>query len=274
MGQRGRSNLVKEVVVRRDEDLEQLPGLQQCATLTVFPDPASRMVCLNDLATIAAEQFRVLAVRLKSLRERRNLKKILITSSMPEEGKSVVAANLAASMAHDKKEQIVLIEGDLRRPTISQRLGCEYLGGLTEYLKGKLSLTDLVYRVDPQGFHFVPAGRAENDTFELLQSKNLPHFIEQLERVFDWVIIDSTPVFPLADTGIWAKLVDGIVLVARQGKTEKLPLQKTVATLDKSLLLGVVLNGFSDTMQQKYSKYYRYYRSAATRHNNNGHRTK
>jgi len=262
---------VKEVAVPGVEVLEQLTGLQQCAALTAFPDPASRMVCLDDVASIAAEKFRVLAVRLKYLRQRRNLKKILITSSVPEEGKSVIAANLAASIASDKKEQVVLIEGDLRRPTISQRLGCEYSGGLTEYLKGNLSLTEIVYRVDPRGFHFVPAGPAEDDTFELLQSKNLPQLIEQLERVFDWVIIDSTPVFPLADTGIWTKMVDGILLVARQGKTEKLPLQKTVASLDKSLLLGVVLNGFSDSMQQKYSKYYRYYRSAAAKHSSNGH---
>ena len=262
---------MKEVAVPGSDTFEQLTSLQQCAALTAFPDPASRLVCLNDVATIAAEKFRVLAVRLKYLRQRRKLKRVLITSSMPEEGKSVIAANLAAAMAHDKKEQVVLIEGDLRRPTISGRLGCEYSGGLSEYLKGNLSLTDIVYRVDPHGFHFVPAGPAEDDTFELLQSNNLPHFVEELERLFDWVIIDSTPVFPLADTGIWAKLVDGILLVARQGKTEKLPLQKTVAILDKSLLLGVILNGFTDTMQQKYSKYYRYYRSKPKRHDNNGH---
>ena len=265
---------MKDVADIRSEDLEQSLGLERCPALTVFPDPASRMVCLNDIATVAAEKFRILALRLKYFGQRRNLKKILITSSMPEEGKSVVAANLAATMAHDNKEQIVLIEGDLCRPTISQRLGCECPGGLSGYLRDNLSLTDIVYRLDPHGFHFVPAGRAENNTFELLQSRKLPHLIEQLERVFDWVIIDSSPVFPLADTAIWAKLVDGIVLVARQGKTEKLPLRKAVATLDKSLLLGVVLNGFSDTMQQKYSKYYRYYRSTATQHNNNGHRAK
>lgn len=263
---------MKEVALPRREVLKALISLEQCTPVTASPDPVDRMVCLDDAGSIAAEKFRVLGVRLKYLRKRRDLKKVLITSCMPEEGKSVVAANLAASMAHDKKERVVLVEGDLRRPTVGQRFGCDFSGGLSEYLRGNLPPTELIYRIDPHGFYFVPAGPAVDDTFELLQSERLPQLIEQLARLFDWVIIDSTPMLPLADTSILTKLVDGILLVARQGKTEKLPLQKAVATLEKSLLLGVVLNGFSDTMQQKYSKYYHYYRAASASHNNNGHR--
>jgi capsular exopolysaccharide synthesis family protein len=272
MSQRGISKVVRKIAVTGSEVEEVLISSEQSPAFTPSPDPNSRMVCLGNIASIATEQFNVLGIRLKCLRQRRELKKVLITSSMPEEGKSVIAVNLAASMARDKKEQVVLLEGDLRRPTISQRLGCERPGGLTDYLQGNLPLRELVYRVDPQGFYFVPGGRTANNTFELLQSKKLPELIEHLARLFDWIIVDSTPILPLADASIWTKLVDGILLVTRQGKTEKLPLQKAIATLDRSLLLGLVLNGFADTMQHKYSHYYKHYRSPIDEYDDsNGH---
>ena len=254
------------------ETSELLPTFGNCEqlrSLSVSLAANSRLVCLEDHGNVEAEMFRLLGLRLKYLRNRRKLKRVVITSTMPEEGKSVVAANLAATMCRNKKEQVLLVEGDLRRPTLSQRFGWDRPVGLTEYLRDDLQARDVIYRVDPNGFYVVTGGEAAKDPFELLQSKRLSEFIEQVTKVFDWIIIDSTPILPLADTAVWTRLADGILIVARQGKTEKRPLDKALETLDRSALLGVVLNGFSNVLQDKCSKYYNYYRSLTPSSKNN-----
>ena len=253
----------------KSELLQSFGSCEQLRSLRVSLAANSRLVCLENYGSVEAEMFRLLGLRLKYLRQRRKLKRIVITSTMPEEGKSVVAANLAATMCRNKKERVLLVEGDLRRPTLSQRFGWDHRAGLTEYLRDDLPAREVIYRVDPHGFYVVTGGETAKDPFELLQSKRLAEFVEQVTKVFDWIIIDSTPILPLADTAVWTRLADGILIVARQGKTEKRPLEKALETLDRSALLGVVLNGFSDVLQDKCSKYYNYYRKLAPSPKNN-----
>lgn len=223
--------------------------------------PSHSQMYLADNDGILLERFHLLAVRLKCLRVQRELKKVLITSAVPEEGKSMIATNLATAMASNTKERIVLVEGDLRRPSIAVGIGCRPKAGLTQYLTGGVRASQIVYRVEPQHFYFVPAGTPVEDAVQLMQSGRLAELFDQLTKWFEWVIIDSTPILPIADTAIWTRLADGVVFVTREGKTEKRLLQKAWETLDHSCLLGVVVNGCSDTLQGKYSKYYNYYHS-------------
>ena len=238
---------------------EASSSLEQCRCLQPRPAANSRLVSLTNRSTISAEKFRVLGVRLKGLRQTRMLKKVLITSTFPEEGKSVVAANLAVSLAYSNMGKVLLIEGDLRRPAIYQQFGLSHHVGMTEWLKGDLNFEDVLYRLDPPGMWWLPAGTPLDDPLELMQSRRLAELMDQAAAFFDWIIIDSTPLVPLADTSVWARFADGVLLVVREGTTERRLLRKALDVLDRSALIGVVLNGCSHTT---HNNYYRYYTAA------------
>src|SRR5580704_4164691 len=110
--------------------------LAQFQSMAISASPSSRLVCLTDQASLAAEKFRFLGVRLRQLSQTRSLKKVLITSTIPEEGKTTVSANLAISLAQRRPQKVLLLEGDLRRPALSSRFGLRQLPGLSEWLQG------------------------------------------------------------------------------------------------------------------------------------------
>src|ERR1035437_4661412 len=206
----------------------------------------SRLVCLTDQGGLAAEKFRVLGLKLRNLRERRKLKRIAITSSIPEEGKSLIAANLALNQSRSKILKAVLIDGDLRRPELGSRFGFNRsLAGLSEVLRGERQLSEVVYKIDGSGLWFLPAGVTPENPIELMQSGRLQQLLEQLETFFDWVIIDTPPVRPLADTPLWMKMADGVLLVTREGVCERKQLERAVEVIDSSNMLGVVVNSCS-----------------------------
>lgn len=217
----------------------------------------SRLVCLTDQGGMAAEKFRVLGLKLRNLREKRKLKRIVITSSIPEEGKSLVSANLALNQARSKVLNTVLIDGDLRRPELARRFGFRRdLAGLSEVLRGERELTDVVYKLEGTGLRFIPAGVTPENPIELMQSSRLPQLLEQLETFFDWVIIDTPPVRPLADTPLWMKLADGVLLVTREGVCEKKQLERTVEVIERATMLGVVVNSCSSNEHKYYYSRY------------------
>jgi Mrp family chromosome partitioning ATPase len=124
-------------------------------------------------------------------------------------------------------------------------------------------LTASIYRLDALGLWVLPAGRATQNPLELMQSGRLLPLMDQLSEWFDWIVIDSPPVLPFADTIIWARLSDGILLAARKGKTEKKQLQRGLEALEKSKLLGAILNSSTDTAHHDY--YHRYQPLAPSR---------
>jgi protein-tyrosine kinase len=217
----------------------------------------SRLVCLTDQGGLAAEKFRVLGLKLRHLREQRKLKRIVITSSIPEEGKSMIAANLALNQSRSKILKAVLIDGDLRRPELGRRFGFHRsLAGLSEVLRGERQLSEVVYKIEGSGLWFIPAGVTPENPIELMQSGRLQQLLEELGTFFHWIIIDTPPVLPLADTPLWMKLADGVLLVTREGVCEKKQLARAVAALDNSTILGVVVNSCSrNDTKYYYSRY-------------------
>jgi capsular exopolysaccharide synthesis family protein len=229
----------------------------------LLPAPAadSKLVCLTDQGGLAAEKFRVLGLKLRHLRDRRKLKRVVITSSIPQEGKSLIAANLALNQSRSKILNTVLIDGDLRRPELATRFGFHRnLAGLSEVLRGERQLSEVVYKLEGSGLRFLPAGMTPENPIELMQSGRLQQLLEQLETSFDWIIIDTPPVRPLADTPVWMKLADGVLLVTREGVCEKKQLERAMEVIDRSTMLGVVVNSCSRN-EQKY--YYARYGPAA-----------
>ncbi len=169
----------------------------------------------------------------------------------------MISANLACALAHASSEKTLLVEGDLRRPSLSQMFGIHREPGLWEWLREEEQGPPAnIYHLEEAGLWFMPAGSAPGNPLELLQSQKLPALMRQLSACFDWIIVDSPPVLPLADTSIWMRLADGIFLVTRQGTTEKQQLLRGLEALNSNKLLGAVLNS---TAASAYGGYY--YRS-------------
>jgi capsular exopolysaccharide synthesis family protein len=225
-------------------------------SLEVSLPPSSRLVFLAQPDSLAAEKFRFLGVRLRNLQRSRPLKKVLVTSSIPEEGKSLVSANLAGVLAK-RKQKVLLLEGDLRRPVLAQQFGLQGLAGLGEWAQSGMQTVSNVYHLAGPGFWFMPAGSLVENPLELLQSGKVSYLMNQLSILFDWIVVDSPPLLPLADTTVWARMTDGTLLVTREGKTEKASLQRGLEILPKTDLLGVVLNGRADMdAKHYYSRYH------------------
>jgi capsular exopolysaccharide synthesis family protein len=225
-------------------------------TLRISVLPDSRLVAVTEKESLAAEKFRFLAVRLRQLQQTRPLRKVLITSTIPEEGKSTVSSNLSVILARKKRQAVLLVEGDLRRPVLASQFGLSNLRGLGEFLQGDSGLMEKIYYLEELGLWFLPAGPPPENPLELLQSGRMAELMEQLTKWFDWIVIDSPPVLPLGDTSVWARLVDGIMLVAREGTTRKRELKRGLDVLDHSKFLGLVLNNSNSTDQSNYYQRY------------------
>jgi capsular exopolysaccharide synthesis family protein len=230
--------------------------LSQFQSLPVSLPQDSKLICLTAPESFGAEKFRFLGVRLRQLQHSRPLKKLLITSTIPEEGKSTVSANLATILARRQQPKILLVDGDLRRPSLSKQFGLGKLPGLSEWLLGEARPITSIYRLEGPNLWFLPAGRPPENPLELMQSGRLSKLIEQLAGWFDWIIIDSPPVLPLADTSVWARLADGILLVTREGTTKRRQLHRGLQALEGSKILGAVVNSSASTEHTNY--YYRY----------------
>jgi capsular exopolysaccharide synthesis family protein len=235
--------------------VERTDGPSQCEVLNVMPTAASHLVSVLDSESPAGEAFHLLGVRLRHMRRQRPLKKVLITSSIPQEGKSLVAANLACTLALRTQQKVLLLEGDVRRPTQSKIFGLPYKPGICEWLKGERSLVKSMYKLDRPGVWILPAGQATGESLDLLQSGRAIPMMEQLTDWFDWVVIDSPPILPLADTSVWINMADGILLVARQGITQKRQLKRGLEALGNQKMIGAVLNGARTIAHTDY--YYR-----------------
>jgi len=255
------SSLTSSVAPQKAAELplddEHLKLFAEFQSIQLSIPSGSHLPCLTDGESLAAEKFRFLGVRLRHLRRERPLKRLLITSTIPHEGKSMVAANLACTLARKGQQKTLLLEGDVRRPSLSQLFGLNKLHGVCELLQGENSQISNIYHLDGPGFWILPAGNTTDNPLELLQSRRLPVLMDQLNALFDWIVIDCPPILPLADTSVWSRLSDGILLVARQGTTDKRHLQQGLETIDYEKLIGAVLNCSQGSANSDHYYYYR-----------------
>jgi len=216
----------------------------------------SRVVTLTESNSLGAEKFRLLRTRLRNLRERRQLQKLVVTSAVPNEGKTLVAMNLAVCLAKHTDEKILLLEGDLRQPTFGDRLGMKSLPGIGEWASTDESIQRFIYRFNELQLWVLPAGSAPENPVNILQSTRFLELYKQLSRCFDWIIIDAPPLLPMADVSFWSRQADGLLLVVREGHTPKNVLQKGLETLDNPKLIGVVFNDAHEVESAYYGHYY------------------
>jgi protein-tyrosine kinase len=217
----------------------------------------SRLVAQVDPKCLAAEKFRALAARLENLRNERDLKSLQVTSSVIGEGKTFVTGNLALTLAKHSGVRVLVVEGDLHRPALASLLGLIRLRGLSHWWSDREGdIARYVHKLGDLPLWFLGAGESCEQPSQILQSPRFAEAFMRLGGSFDWIIVDSTPVLPTADVNLWARLVDGMLLVVRAGIAPVEAVKKGLTSLDNPKLVGIVLNDALDSGQRKYADQY------------------
>jgi protein-tyrosine kinase len=213
----------------------------------LFADP-------NDHYEPGMEQFRTLRSRLYQMRDKMPLKTIMISSALPGEGKSFVASNLAYAFVRQRGRRVLLIDGDVRKPHMHEFIGTHGTPGLNDYLAGDADERAIVQRGQQENLYFIAGGKCVSNPAELIANGRFKQLLEKLSPHFQWILVDSPPVIPIADGSMMAKYADGILLVVRAGSTAPEVVQRAKGDLKSAPILGVVLNRAEES--KKLSSYY------------------
>ncbi|MGB8523698.1 MAG: CpsD/CapB family tyrosine-protein kinase [Candidatus Acidiferrales bacterium] len=235
--------------LKRFEDL-----CQQCAHPHWHPDPKVNIFSNPALSAIAAEQFRTLRSRLYQLRGSQQLRTLLVASSVPAEGKTFVTNNLAQAIVRQHDRRCLIIDADLRCSRLHVPLGAPPSPGLTDYLLGEADETTVIQHGHEGNLCFIPGGKEVANPSELLLNGRLKTLLERVTPIFDWIILDSPPLLPVADASLLADHVDGVILVVRAASTPTGAAERACQELQGRNVIGVVLNAVEQS--QTYGSYY------------------
>jgi len=229
--------------------------LARSAKMEWKPDLATMLFLNDDDGGRGTEEFRTLRSRLYHVRESMPLKKLLVTSALPKEGKSFTASNLAQVMVRQHGRRALLIDADLRAPRLHQMLGTTSDPGLSDYLQGKNEEFSIMQRGSLENLFFIPSGSGVADPAELVGNGRFKLLLQRVEPLFDWIIIDSPPAVPVSDASVLAKACDGVLMVVRSNSTPFDMARKAREQFPDQALVGVVLNGTHEGAVP-YSRYY------------------
>jgi capsular exopolysaccharide synthesis family protein len=253
---------------------EELPPIKDGVNLdTIALHPwkpsLSSLPTLGDRGE-SIEQFRGLRSQIYQFRDQGPLKTILVSSGMPAEGKTFVAANLAMSLARNENNRILLIDADLRGPSLHSILGAPKTPGITEYLAEEAEIQDILQRNQNRriiqggsirnipNLTFIPAGAVGDNASELAANHRMEKLVAALAPHFDWILIDTPPALAFSDAIDLARAADAVLLVARGATTTYDVAQRAQAAFSNSRILGFVLNAVKNAPRNA-SYYYGYY---------------
>jgi capsular exopolysaccharide synthesis family protein len=225
------------------------------------PDAKRIVSCHTNESTVGTEEFRSLRSKLYQSRDAGPLRKVLVTSALPQEGKTFIAANLAYAIVRQRERRALLIDGDLRWSRLHSFLGTNLSPGMTEYLRGDADELSIIQRGPLENLYFIPGGRSASNAAELIQNGRFKVLMEHLAPLFDWIIVDSPPAIAMSDASLMAEFCDGVLMVVATGKTPFDVAQKTREQFRKPRLLGVVLNRVEPQSTGSHY-YYGYYEGA------------
>jgi len=228
-----------------------------------MPAPTSK---LNPLITNLkphsriSESYRILRTNIQYSTVDSPLKTILVSSSQPGEGKSTTVSNLAVAYAQEEK-RILLVDADLRKPTLHQIFSVTNRSGLTNVLANEQSLEDAVHSTEIPNLHLLTSGTYTPNPAEMLGSKRMNQLLDKVAQDYDLVLIDSPPIMAVTDAQILSTLCDGVIMVLNYGKVKRDVAKKALEQLAhvNAKVLGVVIN--NKTYTGKDSGYYYYYGS-------------
>jgi succinoglycan biosynthesis transport protein ExoP len=211
--------------------------------------------------TFAAEQYQNLRLKVERLQQTRGVRVVAVTSPGTSDGKTLTSINLAAALARGPGAKVLLIDADLRRPSVGSQLGLADAGdGLAGALGGESrGLAAVVRRVDGlHGLAVVPAGAPTHDVHELLRSARFEQLLHEARGAYDFVVLDTPPLVPVCDAAVMSRLVDGLLVVVAAHETTRKQLGEALSLLDESKTLGLVFNGDDRSNAKQYDAYYRH----------------
>ncbi|MCB1022753.1 MAG: CpsD/CapB family tyrosine-protein kinase, partial [Acidobacteria bacterium] len=218
-----------------------------------------RLVAITQPHSTYCEEYRSLRTHVLHKSQRQKLQSIVVASVNPSEGKSVTALNLSWMLAQTDGVKALIIDSDLRMPSLTDYLGIETDKGLSDILSGKGTLTDSIVKLEPSGLHLLPGGEARHDVAELISGPKFKEILREAREIFDYVIIDAPPLGIFTDATVLINHADGAILVVRAGRTKYTAVDRVLESLPKDRMMGVVLNQSDEVLSE--SNYgYGYYK--------------
>jgi capsular exopolysaccharide synthesis family protein len=245
-----------EAIIPADYGLE--PRDQAAAPDRFGNGAHGKLVVMEGVPAAAIEQYRRLAASLHHAQTERNLKVLMITSASPGEGKTLTATNLALTLSESYRRKVLLIDADLRRPSLHHIFELPNVVGLSDALKSPTDQKLSVIQVSPN-LTVLPAGRPDPDPMGGLTSDRMRRIIQEAASRFEWVIIDTPPVGFLSDAKLLGAMVDAALFVVRAGKSPYRLVQRALDNVGRDRILGVVLNGVEERVDAAGYYYYGYY---------------
>ena len=230
----------------------------------IFPDFDDKLVAYREPGSIVSEQFRKLRTKLLTLNLPDKPKTIMVTSASEGEGKTLVSTNLATILAQDLQSYALLVDADLRNPSLSRWFGLHNGRGLSDYLTGGSEISELLLKTKIAKLSILSSGTTRDNPVELVGSKRMESLVDELRNRYSdrYIIIDSSPLLATTEPSVLTKLVDGIIVVVRAGSTPRETVKQALSTIDPAKIMGVVLNDLELQSKALNSRYFgssRYY---------------
>lgn len=214
-----------------------------------------RLVAITQPNSNYCEEYRSLRTHVLHKSQRQKLQAIVVASVNPSEGKSVTALNLSWLLAQTDGVKCLIIDSDLRMPSLGDYLGIETDKGLSHVLDGSATLVESIVRLEPAGLHILTGGDARNDVAELISGPKFVEILREARELFDYVIIDAPPLGIFTDATVLINHADGAMLVVRANRTSYSVIDRLLEPLPKDRLLGVVLNQSEDVLEESHYNY-------------------
>lgn len=214
-----------------------------------------RLVTITHPHANYCEEYRSLRTHILHKSQKRKLQSIVVSSVSPSEGKSVTALNLAWMLAQTDGIKALIIDSDLRMPSLTDYLGIETEKGLSEILTKNASLADSIIKLEPAGLHLLPGGEARSDVAELISGPKFKEILRQAREMFDFIIIDAPPLGIFTDAAVLINHADGALLVVRANKTSYKDVDRVLESLPRDRMLGTVLNQSEEVLKESHYNY-------------------
>jgi len=242
-------------VRKKSPSLETKITYQQSKVINIDSDTLrhNRLFSYFD-GNFVSDQYKIIKTKILEKTREEGLNTILITSAMPGEGKSLTAANLAISLARETSHTVLLVDTDLRKPSLHQLFDIDVQKGLSDYLIDDTSISDLLINPGISKLLFLPGKQGIENSPEVISAPKMEVFVQELKKRYPerYVIFDSPPLIESADSLILSKYVDGIILVVEAGKTQIGYVKKVLDLLEDRNLIGLVLNKGEMSEKNKY----------------------
>ena len=223
---------------------------------TVDPERVEpRLVSITSPLSSYCEEYRSLRTHILHRSQRQKLQSVVVASVNPSEGKSITALNLSWMLAQTDGVRALIIDSDLRMPSLADYLGIEVDKGLSHVLSGEATLAESIIRLEPSGLHILPGGNPRTDVAELISGPKFKEILREAREMFDYIIIDAPPLGIFTDATVLINHADGALLVVRANKTRYSVIDRLLEPLPKDRLLGVVLNQSEDILEESHYSY-------------------